>query len=73
MIDEGETGFLVPPRDPAAFADALARAASSVELMGRMGAAGRERVQNLFAVESMVSRTEALYRELLDRDAQVAA
>jgi phosphatidylinositol alpha 1,6-mannosyltransferase len=40
LIDEGETGFLVPPRDVAAYAGAIARLGSEPGLRDRMGAAG---------------------------------
>jgi glycosyltransferase involved in cell wall biosynthesis len=73
VIREGETGFLVPPRQPAELAQALAQATESPELMRRLGMAGRERVESLFTVRAMVRRTEQLYRELLAPEARAAA
>jgi phosphatidylinositol alpha 1,6-mannosyltransferase len=40
LVDEGETGFLVPPRDIAAYADAIARIVADPDLRHRMGEAG---------------------------------
>lgn len=62
MIMEGETGFLVPPSDAAALADAIARLAGDAFLRKRLGAAGRERVEAHFSLRLMTDRIEALYR-----------
>jgi glycosyltransferase involved in cell wall biosynthesis len=40
LIDEGATGFLVPPTDVAAYADAIARIVAEPALRARMGQAG---------------------------------
>jgi sugar transferase (PEP-CTERM/EpsH1 system associated) len=65
IVVEGVTGLLVPPRDPSAFAAALAALARSP---GRasLGAAGRARVEDRFSVERMTRAYEALYDELLE-------
>lgn len=65
VVVEGETGFLVPSRDPAALAAAIARLLSSPELRARMGAAARVRVEHLFDARVMASRYEDLYTGLL--------
>ncbi|MHC1713196.1 MAG: glycosyltransferase family 4 protein [Solidesulfovibrio sp.] len=44
LVADGETGFLVPPDDPASLAFALARLIGDVSLCRRLGAAGREKV-----------------------------
>jgi len=73
VIREGETGFLVPAREPAQLAEALARATESPEAMRRLGIAGRDRVESFFSVRAMVRRTEQLYRELVLSEARAAA
>lgn len=65
IVDDGATGFLVPARDPAAFAVALCRLLSSAGLASEMGQAGRVRVTSRFTHERMVDRTLELYRRLL--------
>jgi len=73
VIVDGETGYLVPSRDPAALAAALARVASSPELIARLGKEGRRRVNSMFSVARMVAHTERLYLELVRPGAKVAA
>jgi rhamnosyl/mannosyltransferase len=64
---DGETGFVVPPRDPLALAAALTKLLTDNELRGRMGHAARRRAAEQFSKEDMIERTEAVYREVLER------
>jgi glycosyltransferase involved in cell wall biosynthesis len=57
-------GWLVPPGDVAALADALAAAAGSAEERRRRGKAAAAHVAESFAWPVLVERTLALYREL---------
>ena len=61
VIGDGETGVLVPPRDPSALADAMARLLEDAALRKRMGEAGLSRVRAQFSVEKMVRETLAAY------------
>jgi glycosyltransferase involved in cell wall biosynthesis len=61
---ECETGYLVPPRDPGALAEALARIAADPEGRRRMGAAGRELGDARFSLDRMIAETVELYRRL---------
>ena len=61
MIVDGETGFLVPPGDADALAEAVARLAGDAFLRKRLGTAGRERVEELFSLSVMTDKIEALY------------
>jgi len=63
----GETGLVVPPRDPDALADACNRLIADAALRREMGARGRARVQAEFTAERMVERVVALYGRLLAR------
>ena len=65
VIVHGETGLLVPPRDPTALASAIATLIDSGELRTRMGRAARERVIDNFDESQMVRRTIDLYRRVL--------
>lgn len=64
MVEEGVTGLLVEPRDPAALAQALADLLHDRRRAGEMGAAGRERQQQEFSLEAMARRVGELYEEL---------
>jgi glycosyltransferase involved in cell wall biosynthesis len=66
VVDEGETGFLVPPGDTEALAARLELLARDPERRAEMGRMGRERVLRRYAVERLVDDVDVLYRELLD-------
>ena len=63
LVNDSETGLLVPPSDPAALAGALSRLASSPDERRAMGAAGRARAAECFSLSLMTDRIEALYRQ----------
>lgn len=58
----GATGEVVPPRDPDALADALARMLNRIERVPDIGRQARARIVEEFSVERMVSRTEHVLR-----------
>jgi len=67
LVVQGVTGVLVPPQDTPALADAIKGLLSDEKRALAMGAAGRQRVQQCFSMDAMISKTEALYQELLTR------
>jgi glycosyltransferase involved in cell wall biosynthesis len=67
IVVDGVTGLLVPPGDPAALAAAIVRLLRDPDLAAAYGQAGRARVERDLRIDTMVSRTEALYDELLGR------
>jgi glycosyltransferase involved in cell wall biosynthesis len=62
LVVDGETGLVVPPRDPAALGAALRRLLSDGELRRRLGAAGRERARERFSWDDVTDATIAAYR-----------
>jgi D-inositol-3-phosphate glycosyltransferase len=66
IILDGVTGKLVPVNDVQAMAEALCALLRNEEGRRRMGEQGRMRAREFFSLERMVSKTEALYREVLD-------
>ncbi len=65
VVDDGVTGFLVPPRDPQALADKLLLLANNPDLRRQMGERGRERVKRLFESSQIMTELEHLYHESL--------
>lgn len=65
VVKDGETGWLVPPEDPAALAHALVEAASDEPEARRRAAAGARLVRERFTSERMVDRIETLALELV--------
>ncbi|HEY6156739.1 MAG TPA: glycosyltransferase family 4 protein [Gemmatimonadales bacterium] len=67
VITSGETGVLVPPLDPPAWGGALERVLGDREFAQRIARAGRDLVRREFTLERTAERTEAVYREALER------
>jgi sugar transferase (PEP-CTERM/EpsH1 system associated) len=67
VIDENVTGALVPPADPSAMAEALARYVLAPELASRHGAAGRERILRKYNMPAMVAAYQSMYDTLCER------
>jgi glycosyltransferase involved in cell wall biosynthesis len=64
-IVDGETGFLVPPRNPEKLARRLYDLLTQPELSERMGQAARLRVEQEFTWPIVAMRTASLYEALL--------
>lgn len=67
-VVDGETGFLVAPRDGKAIASAVVKLANDTQLARRMGVQGRQRALENFTLKQMAARNEAYYYELLGAD-----
>jgi glycosyltransferase involved in cell wall biosynthesis len=63
-LDDGSEGILVPAEAPQALAEALTRLAGDADLRERLGAAARQRVERLDAVE-VAARLDAVYAALV--------
>jgi len=68
LVEDGVTGFLVPPGDPEALASSISRLLSREGLMEQMGRNAWERVQRHFTMEQMAKKNEDYYYELLQED-----
>ncbi len=64
LVDNGETGLVIPPRDPRAIARAIGGLIDNPETMTSFGEKGRDRVAALFTMERMI---DALERHLLTK------
>jgi len=67
LVADAETGFIVPPGDPGALAQALARFLREPGLAERLGAEARRRFEERFSLKRFVDNTERLYGEILGR------
>jgi glycosyltransferase involved in cell wall biosynthesis len=63
---DGVTGLLVPPEDADALHEGIATLIDDDELRIRMAAAGRERMQNEFSIDTMADKHVALYESVLN-------
>jgi len=61
LVADGETGVLVPARDPAALAAAIRGLLGDPERGSRLGLAGRERAEREFSESAMIARVLEVY------------
>ena len=64
VVEDGVTGLLVPPDDPAALADALNALLRDPARAAAMGRAGRRRAVDEFSWDAVAVQTAALYAEV---------
>ena len=65
VIEDGATGLLVPPEEPAALGGALRRAVTDAPLGARLGAAARRMVEDGYTSAGMSARYATLYDALV--------
>jgi glycogen synthase len=79
VVQDGETGLLVPPARPAELASAIRRLLDDPARARAMGRAGRRRVEDTFSWASVAAQTEGVYAAAIrdfekeDRDRGPAA
>jgi glycosyltransferase involved in cell wall biosynthesis len=73
LVRDGETGLLVPARDPQALAAAIGELLSDRLRARRLGDAGARRAAEAFALPRMVERFQGLYEEILSGHAERSA
>ncbi|HKS39930.1 MAG TPA: glycosyltransferase, partial [Blastocatellia bacterium] len=61
----GETGLTVPPQDADALASAIKLLLDKDDLRAQYGKAARQRVEQEFSLDCMVSRTLQLYEKVM--------
>ncbi len=67
IVQNDQTGLLVPPNDASALAAAIARIATDPAIAERLGAAGRDYALSHFSWPAVLSQWRALYAEVLAR------
>ena len=72
MIENGETGLLVPPHDAEALGDAIARLLTDHPYADTLARAGHDLVYERFCVELMVRAIETIYDESIEDEGRLA-
>jgi glycosyltransferase involved in cell wall biosynthesis len=67
ILEDGDSGLLVPASNPAALADAIERVVGDTALAGRLATGGRARVEAEFSFEARMRKEEAFYDGILGR------
>jgi len=67
VVIEGETGFVVPPRDAQSLAERITRLLDDRELRVRLGANGRALVERSYTIDKMLDGMEAVYQRMIRR------
>ncbi len=65
LIQNGETGLLIPPGDPSSLAGAIQRLLDNASLAQAMGRRAKIRMAERFSVDAMVEAIQWLYAHLL--------
>ena len=65
IVSDGETGFLVPPKDSTAIANRLNLLIENPDLRAKLGTAGRRRYEEKFTIEKFRCRMEEILSSLV--------
>lgn len=65
VVIDGETGILVPEKDPEALANAYKRLASNPELISQLLAGAQKRIAECFTWDGIIDRQIAVYNKVL--------
>ena len=66
-VVDGETGFLVPPKDPQAIAEKVIFLLKNPQIAKEMGEKGYQKVKENFTQERLARNYEKLYEELIKK------
>jgi glycosyltransferase involved in cell wall biosynthesis len=64
IIENGVTGYLVPPENPEALAEKITLLLQNPERAAVIGQAGRRRVEEDFSLPRMIREHQSLYEEI---------
>jgi glycosyltransferase involved in cell wall biosynthesis len=65
VVENGQTGLLVPPADPEAIAAKVCELLSQPERAAGLARSARARVENTFTVQGMINQYEELYERVM--------
>ncbi len=69
MVEDGISGYLCPPENPAALGEALLKAVKHPDLRESMGRASQDLFARRFHAEAMAEKVEKVYESALDHGA----
>lgn len=72
MVEDGRTGYLVPPRDERALADAVVRLMEDGDLRRRLGTNGKRKVETECSPAAVARKTLGVYRRAIDAKTSTA-
>jgi glycosyltransferase involved in cell wall biosynthesis len=61
MVEDGHTGYLVPPRDEKALSDAIVRLLQDPELRRQYGSNGKRKIETECSPSAVAQKTLAVY------------
>jgi glycosyltransferase involved in cell wall biosynthesis len=64
VVEDGVNGFVVPPKDPAAFAEAFERLLLDPSIREEMGQKSRARFLERYELSGYLTQLEGFYRSL---------
>lgn len=73
LVQDGVSGRVVPPQNPAALAEAIRPLLADPALRQKMGQAGQKRAQTEFTLSQMVQRVQAVYTAVLAEQGRATA
>lgn len=65
LVEDGETGILVPPKNPKAIANAISKLYKNRISRNRMGKQGREKIEKDFNIKIEAKRIEKISKEVI--------
>jgi len=69
MVEHGQSGWLIPPRNPVELGNAILQLLKDPELRARLGEAARQRARDRHLPERVAAQTMEAYQEILELDA----
>jgi len=68
MVNEGVTGYLIPPKDLNSLASKILELLKNKNLAERMGKAGRKLIEQKFEINTIAEELEKIYQEVVEKD-----
>lgn len=65
LVMDGQTGYLVPPKDTTSIADRIVQLLFDSDLRREMGYEGRQRIEQYFQIQNVADRYLEVYKDLL--------